>query len=250
MKLVLKACIAVGFLTMVSTGTASAQWDITKNIKKVKDRVSEQLLDEQAEKEKADNTDSNDLVGAIGTSSAFYLSTKAMRIKMVDAEMSFAEAFELNEQVELLKAEKARLEQGSVTSKGLKDSLKVSSSTQKAIKQKIDEGHTLSEKQVPMFASAKQSMLESFLLFIPVHESYQGWRSSLDQKRKSSNFAEKISAGKELVEFGLVAKEMAPWTVSTFKTFKLASSFGETQGIPPQKDETEILEKMSGLGGF
>ncbi|WP_449447625.1 hypothetical protein [Thermomonas brevis] len=148
------------------------------------------------------------------------------------AQASFAKAFGLAEQVQLLEAEKQSLSSGATDTAGIKKSVEASESVQKAINEKI-------AAKPQMDAEAKKNYAEGLVLLVATALEAKKLGESATQfgvGLKSLNPMQAASALVKLKAGAWVAKETPGYLNNMYGATKSALTFAKANNIPVPKN--------------
>jgi soluble cytochrome b562 len=148
------------------------------------------------------------------------------------AQASFAKAFGLAEQVQLLEDEKQSLSSGATDTAGIKKSVEVSESVQKAINEKI-------AAKPQMDVEAKKNYAEGLVLLVATALEAKQLGESATQfgvGLKSLNPMQAASAMVKLRAGAWVAKETPGYLNNMYGATKSALTFAKANNIPVPKN--------------
>lgn len=156
----------------------------------------------------------------------------AAQVTTLAAQTSFAKAFGLAEQVQLLEAEKQSLSSGATDTTGIKKSVETSDSVQKAIDEKI-------AAAPQMDAEAKKNYAEGLVLLVATALEAKKLGDSAMQfgtGLKSLNPMQAAGALVKLRAGAWVAKEAPGYIRSMYGATKSAMTFAKANNIPVPKN--------------
>ena len=158
----------------------------------------------------------------------------------LQAQSSFAKAFGLAEQVQLLEAERQALSSGSVELDQMKKSVSVSDSAQKAIDERM-------AAQPELSAEAKQHYIEGLVLLIKSADEgrkLSGEASTFASGMKSMGAAQLATLGRKLVAGAWVAKESPGYLKGLYSSSRSALTFARAAKIKVPGNADAMLDAL------
>ena len=216
------ATVSVLF-AIISAGSAHAQFGLPKSLPGL-------------------GSDEKPVVAA--ATSDFYGVAFLMRVSMNEAELGLAKAFGLQEEARLLELEAERLESGSITAGGFKDSVSLSENTQKAISAKIDAGYELDEEGRMHFQNAIPPFIVGIGLLPALKEEGEKFIEEAKAAQKSASFTQKALMAKKAIEAAGVVKELKDYIPSTYNSGKVLINYGKSNEIPMPDNATDALGSL------
>ena len=158
----------------------------------------------------------------------------------LQAQTSFAKAFGLAEQVQLLEAERLALSSGSVNVDQMKKSVSVSESAQAAIDERVAAKPELSAESKQHYAEGLVSLVAS----AAEGQKLSGESSNFANGMKNLGATQLATAGRKLAAGAWVAKEAPGYLKGLYSSSKAALTFAKASKIKVPGNAESMLDSL------
>jgi len=158
----------------------------------------------------------------------------------LQAQTSFAKAFGLAEQVQLLEAERLALSSGSVNVDQIKKSVSVSEAAQAAIDERVAAKPELSAESKQHYAEGLVSLVAS----AADGQKLSGEASSFANGMKNLGATQLATVGRKLAAGAWVAKESPGYLKSLYSSSKAALTFAKASKIKVPGNAESMLDSL------
>ena len=184
------------------------------------------------------NSSSFDLNGG---QASLFSSFSAAQGEMLQAQILLANAFELKELADTLKAEADYVASGAVDAGGMKGSFEKSASAQDAITERMDSGAELSEEGKQYFLASIPHLLQGTLALSKLPAEVQSVADGVKSVAQNGSVMQKVEAAKLVAPTASLASAMPGFVKSSYDNYKKVITYGQQKSLPVPVDATAAL---------